>query len=467
MVVVAAEDVPTGPIPPQEGRPSTRRPRLLADVIPLRVPRRGPHPAAGATLLNERYELVGVLGSGGMGTVHRAVDHRLGRTVAIKVLSAGGEGTDGYRRRLQAEAAILASLRHESVARVFDYDEDRGSRRRTPFLVMELVEGITLSRLLADRGPMSVEQTFALVRDVASTLTYLNDCGIVHRDLKPSNLMLTVDGRVVLVDFGIAHAPSSDTLTTTGALLGTVDYVSPEQVGGQAATHASDLYALGLIAHHCLTGSSPFRRDNPIASAYAQIHEPLPDLPDEVPADGRALVQALASKSPVERPPTAASVVERATPLAGDLPPIEAIAPTVDDAPSTETAATAVGTALVGRRRVPALVALGAAALVVATAGVAVPSGTTGAVETSGIGDLPAPPTPTDEPVTEGGTTAPAAVEQPATLVATSAEPPSSQAPAPATTGSDSRPGKGPGASNAATGAGQNSDGGNGNGKKP
>ncbi|MEG9225436.1 serine/threonine-protein kinase [Aeromicrobium sp. Sec7.5] len=260
-------------------------------------------------VLADRYELIEMLGAGGMGTVHRAHDRLLDRQVAVKILRSSVPDAPRQRRRLAAEAVIGASLRHPGVAQVYEHGEVRAGFERTPYLVMELVEGVTLASLLEERGRLSVDETLALVREVATTLEHLAQQGVVHRDLKPANIMLTSDGRVVLVDLGIALAPSSAAMTTTGTLLGTVDFLSPEQILGRSATPASDLYALGLVAHLCVSGAPAFRRETTIASAYAQVHDPLAPLPGTVPAVLRQLVSALSAKDPRDRPASAAAVV--------------------------------------------------------------------------------------------------------------------------------------------------------------
>lgn len=296
-------------------------------------------------MLGDRYELVELLGAGGNGTVHRAHDRLLDRPVAVKILRSSVPDPARQRRRLAAEATIGASLRHPGIAQVYEHGEMRSGFERTPYLVMELVEGITVAALLEERGRLSPDETLALVREVAGTLDHLARHGVVHRDLKPANIMLTPDGRVVLVDLGIALAPASAAMTTTGTLLGTVDFLSPEQILGRTATPASDLYALGLVAHLCVSGAPAFRRETTIASAYAQVHDPLVPLPDSVPAMLRELVADLSAKDPRDRPTSAAAVVLR---VAAHAP--EARLPHVTDpmsSPVTELRTPTTG----GRRR--------------------------------------------------------------------------------------------------------------------
>ncbi|MCD9152883.1 protein kinase domain-containing protein [Aeromicrobium duanguangcaii] len=271
-----------------------------------------------------RYTLDEVVGSGGMGAVYRATDTRLGRTVAVKVLRADQSTDEVARARLRSEAHLAASIQHPGVAQVFDFEEDDASADRSTYIVMQYVEGRSLAELLKERGPLPPDQVMSIVHQVAEGLQAAHDAGIVHRDLKPANIMLTPAGRTVLVDFGIAQATTSDPLTDTGALVGTTDYISPEQVRGQAASPQSDIYSLGLVAYHCLTGRSPFRRDTHVATAMAQLHDELPALDASVPARVERLIRTMTAKKAAHRPVTAADVAHEAMMLGAaesiDLP---------------------------------------------------------------------------------------------------------------------------------------------------
>ncbi|MET1036797.1 MAG: protein kinase [Aeromicrobium sp.] len=286
------------------------------------------------TLLNDRYELGDVVGSGGMGTVHRAVDTRLGRTVAIKILRGGPLTDETARARMRSEAQLAASIHHPGVAQVFDYSEDLSSDDGMSFIVMQFIEGRSLDVLLRERKALPVEQVMSVVEQAAEGLAVAHAAGIVHRDLKPGNIMLTPEGRTVLVDFGIARSAVSEPITATGSMIGTADYMSPEQVGGRPATPRSDLYALGVVAYQCLTGESPFRRETSIATALAQLNDDLPPLGADVPADARALVEALTAKDPAQRPASAADVARGASMMG-------AVGTVGPPTPSTPTAAMA------------------------------------------------------------------------------------------------------------------------------
>lgn len=271
-------------------------------------------------LLNGRYELGEIVGLGGMGAVYRAIDTRLGRTVAVKVLRGSAVADDAARARLRSEALLASSVHHRGVAQVYDYDASSPTHGGKPFIVMEHVDGKSLAQLLRSGGAMPTDQVMSIVQQVAEALTAAHAAGIVHRDLKPANIMLTPAGRAVLIDFGIASSSTSDLLTETGLLLGTAEYLSPEQAAGRSATPKSDLYSLGVVAHHCVTGTSPFRRENPFATAFAQVRDELPALDDSVPARVRDLVDRLTQKSPSDRPDSAADVAREAAAIGAVAP---------------------------------------------------------------------------------------------------------------------------------------------------
>ncbi|WP_246283981.1 serine/threonine-protein kinase [Nocardioides perillae] len=258
-------------------------------------------------LLDGRYELGAPLGSGGTGSVRRARDQVLGREVAVKLLHPGALDDAVHRARLRDEARLAGALHHPGIAQVFDYGEDPATSPPTPYVVMQLVEGPSLATVLREERTLPVARVLDLVGQVAAALAVAHGAGTVHRDLKPGNVVLAGD-RAVLVDFGIARSTGGEPLTATGELVGTVDYLSPEQVAGGSAGPASDLYALGLLAYECLTGHKPFRRESPVATALAHLHDDAPPLPDEVPEGLRHLVARLVSRDPADRPASAADV---------------------------------------------------------------------------------------------------------------------------------------------------------------
>jgi hypothetical protein len=302
-------------------------------------------------LLDGRYELGERIGSGGMGTVHRAHDTRLDRTVAVKLLHHGRDVDDTTRARLRAEARFAGALQHPGIVKVFDYGEEPGENGPTPYVVMQYIEGTPVSEMLRDRGALPAATVAALLDDVARALVVAHAAGIVHRDLKPSNILVTASGRAVLVDFGVARSDTTEPLTETGQIIGSADYLSPEQVRGQRATPASDVYALGVVAHQCLSATSPFRRDTQAATLLARLLDDPPELDGSIPTPMRSLVSRMMASAPAERP-TAADIVDELATLDQDHGPV--LAPAAPAAPGharawdrSRLAAIAVAAALV------------------------------------------------------------------------------------------------------------------------
>ncbi|MGA8257119.1 MAG: protein kinase [Nocardioides sp.] len=251
-----------------------------------------------------RFRLDSRIATGGMGEVWRATDTTLGRTVAVKLLKAEFADDPVFRQRFETEARHAAALHHPGIAAVFDVGERTaadGSAHPRPFLVMELVEGEPLSQLLRagrDLDPVAVRD---LMAQVGEALGAAHAAGIIHRDVKPANLIVTPQGQVKVTDFGIARAADGVGITRTGAVMGTPQYLSPEQAEGKPSSTASDVYSLGVVTFECLTGRRPFEADSPVATALAHIREPVPDLPDTIPADLAAVVRRALAKDPAER----------------------------------------------------------------------------------------------------------------------------------------------------------------------
>ncbi len=260
------------------------------------------NPESGTTL-GSRYTLTDRIAAGGMGDVWRATDSVLGREVAVKVMRASAAEDPTFAERFRDEARHSAGMSHQNIATVYDYGEDDG----TAYLVMELVDGEPLSQLIA-RGPMNPEQVRRIIGQAALALAAAHAAGVVHRDVKPANILITPDGRVKLTDFGIARAADGASHTRTGEVLGTPQYLSPEQALGKGATGASDLYALGVITQEMLTGRKPFDSGSAVATALAQVNDPPPPLPDWVPSDLRRIVDQSLAKNPADRPTSAAAV---------------------------------------------------------------------------------------------------------------------------------------------------------------
>jgi len=251
-----------------------------------------------------RYRLDARLATGGMGEVWRATDTSLGRQVAVKVLKSEYADDPQFRSRFETEARHAASLVHPGVASVYDFGEataSDGSGMTRAFLVMELVDGQPLSALLRGGRPLDPDVVRDLMAQTADALGAAHRAGIVHRDVKPANLLVTPDRRIKITDFGIARASDGLGLTGTGQVMGTPQYLSPEQARGGTATPASDVYSLGVVAFECLVGHRPFDADSPVATALAHLNDPVPDLPPSVPADLAAVVRRAMAKDPAQR----------------------------------------------------------------------------------------------------------------------------------------------------------------------
>ena len=267
-------------------------------------------------VLGDRYTLVSRIASGGMGDVWEATDSVLERQVAVKILRPSLDDEEVFARRFRNEALHTANLAHFNIATVFDYGEEGN----LAYLVMELVPGEPLSDLVKREGALAPEQVRAIMAQAALALGAAHEAGVVHRDVKPANILLMPDGTVKLTDFGIARAIDGSGETQTGEVLGTPHYLSPEQALGEPATGASDLYALGVVAHEMLTGRRPFDKGTPVATALAQVNEPPPPLPPHVPFGLRVLIEQCLEKKPGARPGSARELGERLGLPEEDLP---------------------------------------------------------------------------------------------------------------------------------------------------
>jgi len=263
------------------------------------------NPKVGATL-SGRYTLTERIAAGGMGEVWAAVDTVLGRAVAVKLLHPALSQEASFAERFRAEARHTASLHHPNIATVFDYGEDDG----TAYLVMELVVGQPLSQIIADRAPLSAQETASILVQAATALEAAHQGGVVHRDIKPANILITPDGTAMLTDFGIARAIDAAPLTQTGQVLGTAQYLSPEQALGRSATASSDIYSLGVVGYEMLTGERPFDSGTAVATALAHVNQAPPPLPVTIPTGVRDVIGAALAKDPADRPASAAAMAE-------------------------------------------------------------------------------------------------------------------------------------------------------------
>ena len=245
----------------------------------------------GSRILAGRYEVGELIGRGGMAEVHIGYDRRLGRTVAIKILRADLARDPSFLNRFRREAQAAASLNHPAIVAVYDTGEDvvtepTGVVAHLPFIVMEYVEGHTVRDILHDGAAVPIDEAVEITAGVLSALEYSHHAGIVHRDIKPANVMLTPTGSVKVMDFGIARAmaDSAATMTQTQAVIGTAQYLSPEQARGEQVDSRSDLYSTGCLLFELLTGRPPFTGDSPVAVAYQHVRE-MPPVPSAIASD--------------------------------------------------------------------------------------------------------------------------------------------------------------------------------------
>ena len=257
-------------------------------------------------LVGGRYELGGVLGRGGMAEVHMGRDVRLGRNVAVKTLRADLASDPTFQARFRREAQSAASLNHPAIVAVYDTGEDLLNGTPLPYIVMEYVEGTTLRELLQSGRRLLPERALEIVAGVLQALEYSHRNGIIHRDIKPGNVMLTRSGHVKVMDFGIARAVADmgATMTATAAVIGTAQYLSPEQAKGEHVDARSDIYSTGCLLYELLVGRPPFVGDSPVSVAYQHVREdPLPpsQFDPEVPPEIDAVVLKALAKNPENR----------------------------------------------------------------------------------------------------------------------------------------------------------------------
>ena len=250
--------------------------------------------------LGDKYEVLDIVGKGGMATVYKAVQKSLGRTVALKVVHQNLVHDQEFVQRFLREAQVSASLSHPNIVTVHDV----GSVGPVHYMAMEFLEGNDLHQMVKANGALPQESVVKWTIPIAEALDYIHSQNLLHRDIKASNILITKDGRPVLMDFGIAHAADGTKLTQTGTVIGTPEYMSPEQAQGKSLDHCSDLYSLGVVMYECLTGKVPFKGDNPLTTIHLLTNtdpETLGSLNKKVPNWLNTIVLKLLAKEPPQR----------------------------------------------------------------------------------------------------------------------------------------------------------------------
>ncbi|WP_040802223.1 protein kinase domain-containing protein [Nocardia concava] len=253
-------------------------------------------------MIADRYRLQRLIATGGMGQVWEALDTRLDRRVAVKVLKAEFSTDPTFRQRFRTEARTTAQLNHPGIASIYDYGETQDpSGGEIAYLVMEFVQGEPLNAVLSRLNRLSVAQGLDMLEQTGRALQVAHQAGVVHRDVKPGNILVTPTGQVKITDFGIAKAVDASPVTKTGMVMGTAQYIAPEQATGEDATAASDVYSLGVVGYEALSGARPFTGDGALTVAMKHVREAPPPLPADLPPNVRELIEITMAKDPGQR----------------------------------------------------------------------------------------------------------------------------------------------------------------------
>lgn len=241
--------------------------------------------------LSGRFTLIEEIGRGGMATVYKATQNNLNRLVALKVIHKNLVHYKEFLERFHREAQLSASLNHHNIVTIYD----EGSENGIHYIAMEYLDGIDLHHIIQEKGRLKIDEAVNIIAPISEALNYAHNKGIIHRDIKSSNIIITLDGRPVLTDFGIAHAASTTKLTQSGMVIGTPDYMSPEQAIGGEVDAQSDLYSLGIVLYECITGILPFRGDTPISTIYKIINNDLEPI-NKVVLDAPKWIESIIKK---------------------------------------------------------------------------------------------------------------------------------------------------------------------------
>src|SRR5436190_7027175 len=261
------------------------------------------------SILANRYEILQMLGEGGMGAVYKARDNELDRVIALKVIRPELASNPEILQRFKQELVLARQVTDRNIIRIFDLGEADGIR----FITMEYVEGTSLYQVLQEQGKLPVKDAAEIIEQVLTGLKAAHREGVIHRDLKPGNIMRDPQGRILVMDFGLARSLESDGMTKTGAVLGTMEYMSPEQAMGAALDQRSDLFTVGLIFFELLTGKMPFRADSALASLLKRVHEraiSISSLDNQIPGDVAKIVAKGLEREPAQRYQTAQEMID-------------------------------------------------------------------------------------------------------------------------------------------------------------